>query len=478
MNQPVSSMPSSLEPVPLLNELFTAQQVAVHAQGAPTYAQRIAALNAVLRLVTDHHDQLLEAVCADFGNRSFAETQLSELMPIVNGIKHIHSHLKAWMRPSKRKVGIAFKPATARVIYQPLGVVGILAPWNYPLTLTLAPLVEALAAGNRVMIKPSELTPRTALLLQHLLAQTFPADQVTVVIGDAQLASRFSELPFDHLLFTGSTQVGRLVMAAAARNLTPVTLELGGKSPVVLAADFPVKKAARMIAIGKLFNAGQTCVAPDYVLVPRPLVERFATEWLAAAKQLYPSIDGNKDYTSIISRRHYERLLNLVDQAIVAGAKVWQNTEFDQTTERKVPPTLLTDVPLSTDIMREEIFGPLLPVVAYDTLDEALAFINARPKPLALYCFSNDRTCIEQVVQQTRSGGVTINGTMLHATQDDLPFGGVGESGTGAYHGYEGFVRLSHARGVFKLSPFNMSDKVAAPYGRFTRLVTRLMLGK
>jgi coniferyl-aldehyde dehydrogenase len=316
------------------------------------------------------------------------------------------------------------------------------------------------------------------LLLQYLLAQAFPADQVTVVIGDAQLASRFSELPFDHLLFTGSSQVGRLVMAAAARNLTPVTLELGGKSPVVLTADFPLKKAARMIAIGKLFNAGQTCVAPDYVLVPRHLVEPFATEWLAAAKQLYPRIDGNKDYTSIISRRHYERLLNLVDQAIVAGAKVWQDNAFDQTAESKIPPTLLTDVPLSTDIMREEIFGPLLPVVAYDTLDEALAFINARPKPLALYCFSNDRRCVERVVQHTRSGGVTINGTMLHATQDDLPFGGVGESGTGAYHGHDGFVRLSHARGVFKLSPFNMSDKVAAPYGRLTRLVTRLMLGK
>ncbi|MFP6847208.1 MAG: coniferyl aldehyde dehydrogenase [Pseudomonas sp.] len=478
MNQPVSSMPASLEPVPLLNELFTAQQTAVYAQGAPTYEQRIAALDAVSRLVSDHHEQLLEAVCADFGNRSFAETQLSELMPIVNGIKHIRSHLKAWMRPSKRKVSMAFKPASARVIYQPLGVVGILAPWNYPLMLTLVPLVEALAAGNRVMIKPSELTPRTAELLQELLAQTFPADQVTVVIGDAQLASRFSELPFDHLLFTGSTQVGRLVMAAAARNLTPVTLELGGKSPVVLTEDFPLKKAARMIAIGKLFNAGQTCVAPDYVLVPRQLVERFATEWMAVAKQLYPTIEGNKDYTSIISQRHYERLLNLVDQVIVAGAKVWQDKAFDQTTERKIPPTLLTDVPLSTDIMREEIFGPLLPVIAYDSLDEALAFINARPKPLALYCFSNDRASINQVLQQTRSGGVTINGTMLHATQDDLPFGGVGESGTGAYHGYEGFVRLSHARGVFKLSPFNMSDKVSAPYGRLARLVIRLMLGK
>ncbi|MFA1028853.1 Aldehyde dehydrogenase [Pseudomonas syringae pv. helianthi] len=478
MNQPARITLTTPSPAPGLTELFEAQRAAVLARGAPSYAQRMADLNAVLRMVSDNQDRLLEAVCADFGNRSFAETRLGELMPVINGIKHIRAHLKAWMRPSRRKVGIVFKPATANVTYQPLGVVGVLAPWNYPLTLTLVPLIEALAAGNRVMIKPSELTPLTSALLKQLLGETFPAEQVVVVTGDATLAGQFSELPFDHLLFTGSTQVGRQVMAAAARNLTPVTLELGGKSPVVVCDDFSIKKAARMIAIGKLFNAGQTCVAPDYVLVPREQVNSFASEWLAAAQKLYPTLDGNPDYTSIISQRHHDRLVAMAGQAIATGAKAWQHDAPVSARERKIAPMALTQVPLKADLMHEEIFGPLLPVLAYDSLDEAIAFINARPAPLALYCFSNDKTFVDLLLNRTHSGGVTINGTMLHATQDDLPFGGVGQSGTGAYHGYEGFVRLSHARGVLKLSRFNMSDKVSAPYGRLTRLITRLMLGK
>ncbi|KPB71295.1 coniferyl aldehyde dehydrogenase [Pseudomonas cannabina] len=477
MSQPAQVQPPATSPAEALRELFAAQQAATLAQGVPAYAQRIADLDAVMRMVSGNQDRLLEAVSADFGNRSFAETRLGELMPIINGIKHIRSHLKRWMRPARRKAGIVFRPASAKVIYQPLGVVGILAPWNYPLTLTLVPLIEALAAGNRVMIKPSELTPRTSELLRQLLGETFPADQVAVVTGDATLASQFSELPFDHLLFTGSTHVGRQVMAAAARNLTPVTLELGGKSPVVVCADFPVSKAARMIAIGKLFNAGQTCVAPDYVLVPRDLLDSFASEWLAAAKKLYPTLEGNQDYTSIISPRHHERLSAMVMQAVAVGARAWQHDAPVTPGERKIAPVAFTQVPLDALILQEEIFGPLLPVIAYDTLAEAIAFINARPAPLALYCFSNRQASVDQVLSRTRSGGVTVNGTMLHATQDDLPFGGVGESGTGAYHGYEGFVRLSHARSVLTLSRFNLSDKVSAPYGRLTRLVTRLMLG-
>ncbi|UZD97726.1 coniferyl aldehyde dehydrogenase [Pseudomonas corrugata] len=478
MNHPVSIKTPAIGESSELLQLFENQQQAVLANGAPTYKQRIAALDALLHMIKSNYGLLIDTVSADFGNRSSAETQLSELMPIVNGIKHVRSSLKSWMRPSKRKVGIAFRPASAKVMYQPLGVVGILAPWNYPLTLTLVPLMEALAAGNRVMIKPSELTPRTAELLKRLLSETFPADQVAVVTGDAALAGRFSELAFDHLLFTGSTNVGRHVMAAAARNLTPVTLELGGKSPVIVSADFPLEKAARLIAIGKFFNAGQTCVAPDYVLVPRHLLDTFAAELLSATKTLYPTIEGNQDYTSIVSQRHYDRLVKMIEQASACGSRIWQHGINSAADERKIPPTILTNVSLEADVMLEEIFGPLLPVIPYDSKEQAIAFINYRPKPLALYCFSNSRSFVDLVLEQTRSGGVTINGTMLHATQDDLPFGGVGSSGTGAYHGYEGFVRLSHARGVFKLSRFNMSDKVSAPYGAMTRLVTRLMLGK
>jgi coniferyl-aldehyde dehydrogenase len=461
-----------------MHSLFEQQRATVSRIGSPSFEQRVAALDALANMVKTHRHELVQAISADFGNRAKEETELGELMPILNGIKHVRKHLKSWMRPERRKVGIAFRPASAQIIYQPLGVVGILAPWNYPLTLTLAPLTEALAAGNCVMIKPSELTPRTAELLQKLIAATFPADQVTVVTGGPDVAGKFCALPFDHLLFTGSTRVGKQVMAAAAPNLTPVTLELGGKSPVVLCRDYPLKKAARIVAIGKFFNAGQTCVAPDYMLVPRELVDTFAEAVLDVTRELYPSISGNRDYTSIVSDHHCRRLARMIEEARECGATVRQLPGADAIAERKIPPTVITGVSIESAVMQEEIFGPLLPVIPYDSLDDAIAFINRRPKPLALYCFSHRSRDVETLLARTRSGGVTINGTMLHATQEDLPFGGVGESGMGAYHGHDGFVRLSQARGVMKLSRFNMSDRIAAPYGMMTRFVVRLMLGK
>ncbi|WP_191488147.1 coniferyl aldehyde dehydrogenase [Pseudomonas sp. FEN] len=478
MSHSAHSVTPLFDSVNELQSLFDAQRHAVRHNSAPSYVQRIHALDTLAQMVKSNRQKLLETISMDFGNRSFAETELGELMPILNSIKYVCAHLKTWMRPHKRKVGMAFKPASAWVVHEPLGVVGIMAPWNYPLTLTLVPLIEALAAGNRVIIKPSELTPRTAELLKDLIGSAFPKNQVTIVTGGPEIAAHFSTLPFDHLLFTGSTRIGRQVMAAAAPNLTPVTLELGGKSPVVLCRDYSLKKAARIIAIGKFFNAGQTCVAPDYLLVPRDLTEIFATALLDEAKALYPTIAGNKDYTSIISPRHYERLDDMIEQAKWAGAKTWQLNQEGAAQERKIVPTILTEVSLETTVMREEIFGPILPIIGYDTLEQAIDLINDRPKPLALYCFSHDTQVIKQVLERTRSGGVTINGTMLHATQEDLPFGGVGESGTGAYHGYDGFVQMSHARGVFKLSRFNMSHRIAAPYGKLTRLITRLMLGK
>ncbi|SDJ56617.1 coniferyl-aldehyde dehydrogenase [Paraburkholderia steynii] len=461
-----------------MHSLFEQQRAAVARIGSPSFEQRVAALDALANMVKTHRHELVQAISSDFGNRAKEETELGELMPILNGIKHVRKHLKSWMRPERRKVGIAFRPASAQILYQPLGVVGILAPWNYPLTLTLAPLTEALAAGNCVMVKPSELTPRTAALLQKLIAATFSADQVTVVTGGPEIAANFCALPFDHLLFTGSTRVGKHVMAAAAPNLTPVTLELGGKSPVVLCRGYPLKKAARIVAIGKFFNAGQTCVAPDYMLVPRELVDTFAETILDVAQELYPSIAGNRNYTSIVSDQHCNRLMCMIQEARERGATIRQLSGAGAIAERKIPPTVITGISAESAVMQEEIFGPLLPVIPYDTLDDAIAFINRRPKPLALYCFSIRSTDVESLLARTRSGGVTINGTMLHATQEDLPFGGVGESGMGAYHGRDGFVRLSQARGVMKLSRFNMSDRIAAPYGRMTRFVVRLMLGK
>ncbi len=473
MNQSAHPVTSLFDSANDLLALFDTQKAGLRRDGAPSYAQRMSALDKLTQMVRNNRQSLLEAVSRDFGNRSFAETELGELMPILNSLKYVRAHLKKWMRPHKRKVGIAFRPASAEIQYQPLGIVGILAPWNYPLTLTLVPLIEALAAGNRVIIKPSELTP-----LNTLIKATFPRDQVAVVTGGPEVAAQLSALPLDHLLFTGSTRIGRQVMAAAAPNLTPVTLELGGKSPVILCRDYPLEKAARIIAIGKFFNAGQSCVAPDYVLVPNDLAETFAAALLHAAKTLYPSIAGNDDYTSTVSQRHYERLDDMIEQARWAGAKVWQLNPEGAAQERKIAPTILTAVSPETRVMQEEIFGPILPIIGYDTLEQAIAFINDRPKPLALYAFSMRSGNIERILEQTRSGGVTINGTLLHATQEDLPFGGVGESGTGAYHGYDGFVQMSHARGVLKLSRFNMSHRIAAPYGKITRLVTRLMLGK
>jgi len=477
----VPSSLSAISPAAVSSEaerIFALQRAAVAERGVPTYEERIAALDALLGLIQAHRRALVETVSADFGNRARAETELGELMPLTNAIKHVRRHLKQWMKPQRRGVGLAFQPAHAQVVYQPLGVVGVLAPWNYPILLTLGPIVDALAAGNRVMLKPSELTPRTSALLKSLLANIFPEDRVGLVAGGAEVAAQFSALGFDHLLFTGSTRVGREVMAAAAPHLTPVTLELGGKSPVVLCRDYSLAKAAKTIAIGKLFNAGQTCVAPDYVLVPADLLDAFAKAFIAATSELYPTLSGNADYSSIIGDRHYQRLAAMVDEARAAGARVMERTDPGALAERKFPPTVLIGAPEDTTVMREEIFGPILPIVPYHDLDQAIQWINARPKPLALYCFSTDPAHVERVLVHTSSGGVTVNGTVLHVAQADLPFGGVGESGIGAYHGREGFVRLSHARAILKLGRFNMADRIAAPYGRLTELTTRLLLGR
>ncbi|MBP7338483.1 coniferyl aldehyde dehydrogenase [Niveispirillum sp.] len=463
-----------MDGVPDLQGLLARQQEAVRRHGAPGLKARLAALDGLSRLVRRHQGDLIDAVSADFGNRARQETELGELMPLLNGIRHVRRHLKGWMRPERRSAGLAFQPASARVEYQPLGVVGILSPWNYPLFLTLGPLVDALAAGNRVMIKPSELAARTGHLLHTLLATLFPQDQVTVVTGGAEVAAEFSRLPFDHLVFTGSTRVGRAVMQAAAGNLTPVTLELGGKSPVLILPDYPLDKAARTIAMGKFFNAGQTCVAPDYVLVPRDRMDTFARTLMRRVEEMYPAIAGNPDYTSIITDRHHARLSALVADA---GGQVLRHRDPGDPARRLFPPTLLIDPPTDRAVMREEIFGPVLPILPYDRVEDALSFINERPKPLALYCYSDDARLVAEVLDGTRSGGVTVNATMLHVGQEDLPFGGVGESGTGAYHGREGFRRLSHARAVLRMGRFNQSHLVAAPYGKLTGWITRLFIG-
>jgi coniferyl-aldehyde dehydrogenase len=379
------------------------------------------------------------------------------------------------MKPQSRAVGMNYLPASNRVEYSPLGVVGVLAPWNYPVYLTLGPLVDILAAGNRCMIKPSELTPATSALLAKLMKDIFPPEQVAVIPGDVAVGRAFSGLKFDHLMFTGSTSVGREVYKAAAANLVSVTLELGGKSPVIVADDVDVAKAAASIAVGKYRNAGQTCVSPDYALVQKARAEAFAREVLRAAETMYPKLRGNPDYTAIVSDRHHARLTELVAEAEAAGATVLRHSETPSGNVRHFAPTVVLDPPLDGRLMREEIFGPVLPVVRTDGVADAIEFVNARPRPLALYVYTKDRAVERQVLDRTISGGVTVNGTLLHVGQDAMPFGGVGPSGIGAYHGREGFLTISHARGVHRPAFFSGFEMLKPPHGTRSRLALKAL---
>jgi aldehyde dehydrogenase (NAD+)/coniferyl-aldehyde dehydrogenase len=443
----------------------------------PDWRRRDAWLDALERLLRENMPAIAEAIRSDFGNRSLHETQLLELFPSFEAIRHARRHLKSWMRPERRAVSMWFLPGRARVLHQPLGVVGVIVPWNYPLYLAVGPLVAALAAGNRVMVKMSEYTPATSELFARLVAKYFAADEVAVVQGDAGVAQAFARLPFGHLLFTGSTKVGYSVMRAAAENLTPVTLELGGKSPAILGPDYPLEKFAERVMVGKTMNAGQTCIAPDYVLVPAGQ----AREFIAAARKVvdacYPDILRTPDYSSIVGERHYRRLLGLIEDARGHGAEVvpLASAEPDAAT-RRIPPVALLNVGADMQAMQEEIFGPILPVVGYRDLDEAIRYVNARPNPLALYYFDHDRGRIDHVLERTLSGGVTINDTLLHIAQDSLPFGGVGESGKGHYHGFEGFEAFSKKKAVFFQSRANGMGLLKPPYGKVFERMVKLLI--
>ena len=464
-----------------LRRLLDRQRASVLAAAAPDAAQRRASLRRLDALLHGDGDRLHAAVSADFGHRAYPETVLAELVPLRAAIRFALRHLGHWMRPRRRRVGLSFQPGQAWVVHQPLGCVGIVSPWNYPLFLSIGPLIDALAAGNRVMLKPSELTPRFSALLAELLATQFGPEQVAVATGGPEVARAFCALPFDHLLFTGSTTIGRAVMRAAAETLTPVTLELGGKSPVIVAPDADPARTARSLMIGKLFNAGQTCIAPDYALVPQHRLPEFADALLAEAARLYPRITDNPDYTRIISDHHLDRLQHLVDEAAERGAAVLRDpahqAEADQPRRSgRMVPTLLLGAPDDSEAMRDEIFGPVLPVLGYRTLDEAIGFVNRRPRPLALYCYTDDRDTERHVLRHTLSGGATVNGTILHCAQPDLPFGGVGPSGTGAYHGETGFLRFSHARGIYRPGRINGFTTLAPQHGQMDARLLPLML--
>lgn len=449
--------------------------------GELTYDQRMDALGRLLDATRAHEDRIADAISADFGNRSRHETAMAEVFMMVSHLKYLRRHLADWMRPRRRHVDLVFRPAKNRVIPQALGVVGVISPWNYPFQLAMVPFASALAAGNRVLLKPSEHTPRTSEVLADLLADLFSPRVARAVTGGPEVGVAFSRLPFDHLLFTGSTGVGRHILRAAAENLTPVTLELGGKSPTILHADFPLDKAAERVAVGKLLNAGQTCIAPDYLLCPRDRVEPFVAAFEQTVRRIYPSLGDNPDYTSILNDAHYRRLAGYVEGARAAGARVVEVNpagEVLPAEDRKLAPTLLVDPPDHLPVMEEEIFGPVLPIVPYDHLDDAVAYVNARPRPLALYYFDRDKARVERVLRATVSGGAAINETVLHVAQDDLPFGGVGPSGMGAYHGREGFDAFSHKKAVFHQGRLNTTGLLAPPYGTVIDKLLGFMIGR
>lgn len=462
-------------------DLLGRQRSAFLHDGPPGLALRKARLARLRAAVLAHREALKDAVSADFGNRSRHETDIMELACVVQAIDYLCSHLRRFMKRERRHVHFFYRAARAYVEYQPLGVVGVMAPWNYPISLTLVPLATALAAGNRAMLKPSELTPRTSAALRRMLAGAFPEEEVAVVLGGPEVGAAFSALPFDHLLFTGSTQVGRKVMRAASDNLVPVTLELGGKSPAIVARGHVSGRTLHGIVYGKLSNAGQTCVAPDYALVHEDDLETFIARYAATVQRFYPQGPGSRDYTSIVSDRHHARLQGLVEDARRRGARVVELGERPAHMpgrERTLVPTLVVNPGDDAPLMQEEIFGPILPVRTYRGIDEAIAYVNARPRPLALYYFgAEDRDCA-RLLARTTSGNVGINNTLMHVAQDDLPFGGVGPSGMGAYHGIEGFRAMSHAKGVFVQGRWNFPGLLHAPFGKLADMAAALTLGK
>lgn len=475
MTADIAYLQTLQQPLEELDRLFAAQRAAYAANPMPPADQRQQWLKALRELLSNERQALVEAISADFSHRSADETLLAELMPSLHGIHYASRHLKGWMKSSRRKVGMAFQPASAKVVYQPLGVVGIIVPWNYPLYLAIGPLVGALAAGNRVMLKLSESTPATGQLLKTLLGRIFPEDLVCVVLGEADIGVAFSRLRFDHLLFTGATSIGKHVMRAAAENLTPVTLELGGKSPAIVSRDVPLKDAAERIAFGKTLNAGQTCVAPDYVLVPQDRVGAFVEAYRQVVNNFYPTLADNPDYTAIINERQLARLNGYVSDATSKGALLIPL--FEQGQGRRMPHSLLLNVTDEMTVMQDEIFGPLLPIVPYQDLDQAFAYINQRPRPLALYYFGYDKREQDRVLHETNSGGVCLNDTLLHVAQDDMPFGGIGPSGMGHYHGHEGFLTFSKAKGVLIKQRFNAAKLIYPPYGKsIQKLIQKLFI--
>jgi coniferyl-aldehyde dehydrogenase len=461
-------MPIASPEIAELHRVFQLQKQAYRQRPMPSADERIAHLEQFRRVFVKYIDDLAQAANDDFGSRSKDETKIAEILTSLEGVKYYKKHLRKWMRPEKRHVSAIAMPASAKVVYQPLGVVGIIVPWNYPIFLAVGPLMCALAAGNRVMIKMSGFTPRVGETIKKMLAEAFAEDHVSVFTGRGEISETFPKLPFDQITFTGSTNVGRTVMAEAAKNLTPVLLELGGKSPVIIHESFPLADAAERISFGKCWNAGQTCVAPDYLMLAPGKTQEFVSAFTAQVSKMYPTMLNNPDYTSIINDKQYNRIQGYLDDARAQGANIIEinpaNESFANT--RKIPVTLVTGVTPNMQLMQNEIFGPILPIMECASVDDAIGFVNDRQRPLALYYFDWNSSRADYVATHTHSGGMCINEVMSHVGIDDLPFGGVGASGMGKYHAHEGFMSMSNAKAVLEKPRFYAMRYVLPPFNK------------
>ncbi|MBK7171362.1 MAG: coniferyl aldehyde dehydrogenase [Gammaproteobacteria bacterium] len=466
-----------------LNELLERQRTAFRAEGAVAYGTRIDRIERCIALLVDNQAAICAALSADYGCRSPYMTRMSEVMTAVGNLKYVRKHLKSWMKPERRSAPVPMNlfGARARVYHQPKGVVGNMTPWNVPFAMIFSPMADILGAGNRAMVKPSEFAPQTSELARTLIARYFDPTEIAVVTGGPEVGAAFAALPFDHLLFTGATSIGRMVMRAAAENLTPVTLELGGKSPVIVSASADIEDAADKIMSGKAQNAGQLCISPDYVFVPQARLEVFLDACRRTFVTQFPTTVGNPDYNSMINERHYQRVLGYIEEARASGARVLElnpaGEDYSDRSLHKIPPHIVVDPGDELKLMQEEIFGPLMIVKSYRDLSDCIAYINARPRPLALYWFGKDAAERERVLQETISGGVSVNNVLMHFACDDLPFGGVGNSGIGHYHGRDGFRTFSHAKAVYREGRINLA-KLAGTMPPFGPKLAKMLDGQ
>jgi len=457
-----------------LNEILAKQRNAQLKDGAPSAEIRIDRLNRCIGLLVDRRRDIEAALSSDFGARSPVVTAFADVASSIGPLKHARDNVRRWMKTERRRTTpriLGFLGARAEIRHQPKGVVGVISPWNFPVNLTFGPLAGVLSAGNRAMIKPSETTPVTSELLKQMFASAFDESEIAVVTGGPEVGQAFSALAFDHMIFTGATSIGRHVMRAAAENLVPVTLELGGKSPVIVSRSADMAVAAARIMNGKTLNAGQICLAPDYVLAPADRLGDFVAEAKTSVGRMFPSIRESPDYTAVVSDRHYSRLMGYLDDARAKGAEIVEinpaGEDLRQQPHRRIAPTLILNPTDDMKVMQEEIFGPLLPVKAYGDVQEAVDYINAHDRPLGLYYFGSDDAERDRVVNGTTSGGVTVNDVVMHVAQEELPFGGIGPAGMGAYHGHDGFREFSHRKSIYHqikwdLAPLRM---LRPPYG-------------